>query len=156
MLTGSGSRRPNFVSGVQVSQSPIPSTSYSTFSPTQSPAFTQGATPFTQYPSPMLSQHSMQHSPSMQPSPSSHELFLQSTYGAPYVSASEYDWLFDANAVFDLSFVNSRPPSPVSGHSQKRFGVMDGLVGGWSDTPHMVCPVHSLAIRGLTDARGVR
>lgn len=37
---------------------------------------------------------------------------VQASYGAPFVSASEYDWLFDPSGGFDISFPSSRPASP--------------------------------------------
>ncbi|KAK4054473.1 hypothetical protein OIV83_000967 [Microbotryomycetes sp. JL201] len=38
--------------------------------------------------------------------------FVQASYGAPFVSASEYDWLFDPTGGFDVSLPASRPASP--------------------------------------------
>lgn len=38
--------------------------------------------------------------------------FIQASYGAPFVSASEYDWLFDASKDFNFSLGASRPASP--------------------------------------------
>ncbi|KAM0752797.1 hypothetical protein T439DRAFT_323409 [Meredithblackwellia eburnea MCA 4105] len=51
--------------------------------------------------------------------------FLQASYGAPFVSASEYDWLFDASGNFDVSLGPSRPASP----GQEDFDSFDFGIG---------------------------
>lgn len=38
--------------------------------------------------------------------------FIQQSYGAPFVSANEYEWLFDPTGGFDITFASSRPASP--------------------------------------------
>lgn len=56
---------------------------------------------------------------------------VQASYGAPFVSASEYDWLFDPTGGFDISFPPSRPASPFG------TGQNGGALGGHQVVPQM-------------------
>lgn len=60
------------------------------------------------------------HSTSALPGPEEPLHFIQASYGAPFVSFNEYEWLFDASRNFDVTLGSSRPASP--GHED-----FDGL-----------------------------
>ncbi|SGY24052.1 BQ5605_C019g09007 [Microbotryum silenes-dioicae] len=54
--------------------------------------------------------------------------FIQQSYGVPFVSASEYSWLFDPTGGFDIQFARSRPVSP--GHELLAFNGPGSVPGG--------------------------
>ncbi|SCV71948.1 BQ2448_4642 [Microbotryum intermedium] len=54
--------------------------------------------------------------------------FIQQSYGVPFVSASEYSWLFDPTGGFDIQFARSRPVSP--GHELLAFNDPAPIPGG--------------------------
>ncbi|KAL8279204.1 hypothetical protein RQP46_008460 [Phenoliferia psychrophenolica] len=75
--------------------------------------------------------------------------FIQASYGAPFVSASEYDWLFDATRNFDVTLASSRPASPGHENYELDFGMglssnanpFDFAAGGGIDASAFDTPI---------------